>query len=186
MRFSRFFLLPIVALTAAACNDNLGPTAWSDVPDTVTLYSASRANLVGKASGFDFTAPRTVVVESASEAQSFDILLKEQAGGFALVPSGVLLGTSNRAGLARVTADSLHAIRQAPTDTAAFVQTAAVPVHVGDFFVARSRRTSCVLTSGSYYAKLQIVAVNPDSGTMKMAFARNPYCGDTSLIPPGS
>ncbi len=186
MRFSRVFFLPLVVVAAAACNDNLGPTAWSDVPDTVTLYSASRANLLGKPSGFDFTAPRTVVVESASEAQSFDMLLIEQGGGFALEPSGVILGSANRAGLARVTADSLHGIRQAPSDTAAFVQSAPVPVHVGDFFVARSRRVSCVLTSGSYYAKLQVVAVNPDSGTMKMAYARNPYCGNTSLVPPGS
>ncbi len=186
MRFSRIFFLPLVVVAAAACNDNLGPTAWSDLPDTVTLYSASRANLIGKPSGFDFTAPRAVVVESASEAQSFDMMLTDQGGSFSLLPSGVVLGSANRAGLARVTADSLHAIRQAPTDTAAFVQTAPVPVHVGDFFVARSRRVSCVLTTGSYYSKLQILAVNADSGTVKLAFARNPYCGDTSLVPPGS
>ena len=35
MRFSRIFL-PIAALAMAACNSNLAPTAWSDVPDTVT------------------------------------------------------------------------------------------------------------------------------------------------------
>ncbi len=186
MRFSRIFFLPLVVLAAAACNDNTGPTAWSDVPDTVTLYSASRASLLGKASGFDFTTPRTVVVESASEAQSFDLLLADQGGNFSLIPSGVILGNANRAGLAPVTADSLHAIRQAPTDTTQFVTSHLVPIHVGDFFVARSRRVSCVLTTGSYYSKLQILAVNADSGTVKLAFARNPYCGDTSLVPPGS
>ncbi len=186
MRFSRIFLLPIVALAAAACNDNLGPTAWSDAPDTVTLYSASRANLVGKPSGFDFTTPRTVVVEAASEAQSFDMLLADQAGSFSLIPSGVILGNANRAGLSPVTADSLHAIRQAPTDTTKFVTSAAVPIHLGDFFVARSRRVTCVLTTGSYYAKFQVIVVNPDSGLVRVAIARNPYCGDTSLVPPGS
>ncbi len=185
MRFSKIFL-PVVVLAAAACNDNLGPTAWSDVPDTVTLYSASRANLVGKPSGFDFSAPRSVVLESATEAGAFDMALTEQSGAFQLVPSGVVLGTYNRAGIAHVTADSLHAIRKAPSDTAQFTTNAPVPVHVGDFLVIRSRRVSCVLTTGSYYAKLQIVAVNPDSGTMKMAYARNPYCGDQSLVPPGS
>jgi len=185
VRFARVFFLPLV-VAAAACNDNTGPVAWSDLPDTVTLYSASRANLLGQPSGFDFTVPRTVVVESASEAQNFDFLLADQAGTFSLIPSGKVLGSANRAGLARVTADSLHAIRKAPSDTAAFVQSAAVPIHVGDFFVARSRRVSCVLTTGSYYAKLQIVAVSPDSGTVHMAVARNPYCGDTSLVPPGS
>ena len=185
MRFSRFFL-PVVALTVAACSDNLGPTAWSDLPDTVTLYSASRADLTGLRSGFDFTAPRSVVVESASETQSFDMLLMEQSGGFALTPSGAVLGTSNRAGIAAVTADSLREIRKAPSDTAAFQQNAPVPVQPGQFFVVRSRRVSCVLTTGSYYAKLQIVSVDPVGGTLRFAYARNPYCGDSSLVPPGS
>lgn len=186
MRFSRIFFLPLVVVAAAACNDNLAPTAWSDLPDTVTLYSASRASLLGKPSGFDFTAPRSVVVESASEAQNFDMVLVDQGGTFSFLPSSILLGSYNRAGLAPVIADSLHAIRQAPTDTLQFVTRAAVPIHIGDFFVARSRRVSCVLTTGSYYSKLQIVAVSRDSGTVRMAVARNPYCGDTSLVPPGS
>lgn len=186
MRISGIFFLPLVVVAAAACNDNLGPVAWSDVPDTVTLYSASRASLVGKPSGFDFSAPRTVVLESATESGAFDMAFKDQGGGFALIPSGVVLGTYNRAGIATVTADSLRAIRQAPSDTARFTTNASVAVHVGDFFVIRSRRVSCTLTTGSYYAKLQVLAVNADSGTMKMAYARNPYCGDQSLVPPGS
>ncbi len=185
MRISRIFL-PIVVLAVAACNDNLGPTAWSDVPDTVTLYSASRASLIGQPSGFDFSIPRSVVLESATESGNFDMALTDQGGAFTLIPSGVVLGTYNRAGIATVKADSLHAIRQAPSDTAQFTTNTAVPIHVGDFLVIRSRRVSCVLTTGSYYAKLQVVAVNPDSGTMKMAYARNPYCGDQSLVPPGS
>ncbi len=186
MRIARILLLPIVALTAAACNDNLGPTAWSDLPDTVTLYSAARTNLMGQPSGYDFTVPRAVVVESAGEVQNFDFLLTDQAGAFSLIPSGKVLGNANRAGLAPVTADSLRGIRQAPTDTMQFVTSAPVPIHAGDFFVARSRRTSCYLTTGSYYAKFEVMTLNPDSGTVKLAIARNPYCGETSLIPPGS
>ncbi len=185
MRFSRIFL-PLAVLAIAACNDSTSPTAWSDLPDTVTLYSASRTNLIGRPSGFDFTTPRSVVVESATEAQGFDMLLTDQSGAFSLVPSGAVLANSNRAGIAPVIADSLHAIRQAPTDTAQFKQNVAVPVHPGDFFVVRSRRVTCILTTGSYYAKLQILSVNPDSGTLRFAYARNPYCGDTSLVPPGS
>jgi len=185
VRFSRIFL-PIAALAMAACNSNLAPTAWSDVPDTVTLYSASRANLATKPSGFDFSVPVAVAVEGATLAESFDIVLLDQGAGLALVPSGALLGNANHAGIAPVMADSLHGIRQAPSDTTQFIQNAPVPIQAGDFFVVRSRRVSCVLTSGSYYAKLQIVAVNPDSGTMRMAYARNPYCGDNTLVPPGS
>ncbi len=53
MRFSRIFFLPLVVVAAAACNDTTGTVAWSDVPDTVTLYSASRADLLGHPSAFD-------------------------------------------------------------------------------------------------------------------------------------
>ncbi len=186
MRFSRIFFLPLVVVAAAACNDTTGTIAWSDAPDTVTLYSASRADLLGHPSAFDFTIPSTIVLESATAGSSYDMVLVDQAGAFSLLPSTILLGTYNRAGLAPVIADSLHAIRQAPTDTTQFVTRSPVPIHLGDFFVVRSRQTTCTLTTGSFYGKFQVVAVKPDSGTVRLAIARNPYCGDTSLVPPGS
>ncbi len=184
MRVSRIFL-PIAALAVAACNDNLGPLQWSDVPDTVTLYSASRPALTGLESGFDFTGPRPVVLESSSTGQSFDVVLTDQNGAFSLLPSGALLGAVTRAGIASVTADSLKAIQKAPTDTAAYQQKAPVRMTPGSFFVVRSRRVSCLLTTGSYYAKLQVISVDPAAGTMKFAYVRNPSCGDQTLIPPG-
>ncbi len=185
MRVVRFFL-PIAALAVAACNDNLGPLQWSDVPDTVTLYSASRPALVGQVSAFDFTGPRPVVLESSTTGQSFDVVLTDQGGTFSLLPSGALLGQATRAGIATVTADSLKAIRNAPSDTAAYKQNVPVPMVIGKFYVVRSRRVSCLLTTGSYYAKLQVLSFNPDSGSMKFAYVRNPSCGDQTLVPPGS
>ncbi len=184
MRVSRIFL-PIAALAVAACNDNLGPLQWSDVPDTVTLYSASRPELTGQVSAFDFTAPRPVVLESSNTGQSFDVALTDQNGTFSLLPSGALLGQVNRAGIASVTADSLKAIQKAVTDTAAYQQKQPVTMTPGSFFIVRSRRVSCVLTTGSYYAKLKVISVDPVAGTMKFAYVRNPSCGDQSLIPPG-
>ncbi|HEX9108674.1 MAG TPA: hypothetical protein VF832_15625 [Longimicrobiales bacterium] len=184
MRVSRIFL-PIAALAVAACNDNLGPLQWSDVPDTVTLYSASRAALTGQVSSFDFTAPRPVILESSGTGQSFDVVLTDQNGAFSLLPSGALLGQTNRAGIAAVSADSLKGIRKAVTDTGAYQQKLPVPVRPGSFLIVRSRRVSCVLTTGSYYAKLQVISVDPAAGTMKFAFVRNPSCGDQTLIPPG-
>jgi hypothetical protein len=185
VRVSRIFL-PIAALAVAACNDNLGPVQWSDVPDTVTLFSASRPALTGQASSFDFTGPRPVVLESSNTGQSFDVVLTDQNGTFSLLPSGALLGQANRAGIASVSADSLKGIRQAPSDTAAFQQRAAVVMTPGRFFVIRSRRVSCLLSTGSFYAKLQVISVDPVAGTMRFAYVRNPSCGDQSLVPPGS
>jgi len=179
-------LLPIAALAVAACNDNLGPVQWSDVPDTVTLFSASRPSLTGQASGFDFTGPRPVALESSSTGQSFDVVLTDQNGAFSLLPSGALLGQANRAGIALVAGvDSLKAIQKAVSDTAAYQQKLPVALTPGSFFIVRSRRVSCVLTTGSFYAKMEIISVDPVAGTMKFAYVRNPSCGDQNLIPPG-
>jgi hypothetical protein len=193
VRVSRFLLLSgllggasVVALLPAGCNSNTGVAVWSDIPDTVTLYSASRAQYTGKPSGMDFTAPAPVVVESATEAQSFDVVVAEQNGAFVLVPSGYVLGQANRAGIATTAFTELSALRQAPTDTAAYTQFAPVPVQLGIVYVVRSRRTSCLLTSGSYYAKIQVLSEDAVLGTLRLAYVQDPYCGNQSLVPPGS
>ena len=179
-------ILPIAALAVAACNDNLGPVDWSDVPDTVTLFSASRPALTGQVSGFDFTAPRPVALESSSTGQSFDVALTDQNGTFSLLPSGALLGQANRAGIALVAGvDSLKQIQKAVTDTSAYQQNLPVAMRPGSFFIVRSRRVSCVLTTGSFYAKMEVISVDSVAGTMKFAYVRNPSCGDQTLIPPG-
>ncbi len=183
-------LLPLLtlvtALAAVGCNDTTGLNNWDATPDTVTLYSASRAELSGLQSGFDFTSPRAVIVESVSTAEGFDFVVTDQGGSFLLMPSGALLAQSNRAGLAKVPATDLTSIRQAPSDTAAFEQKVAVPVQPGDFLVVRSRRVSCLLSTASYYAKMQVLAVDPVGGTLRFAYARNPFCSNQSLVPPGS
>jgi hypothetical protein len=84
-----------------------------------------------------------------------------------------------------VTASSLAAIAEAPKDTAAYQQLAPLQVQPGDLLVARSRRVNCIYTTGSYYAKLQVISTNPTAGTLTFAFVRNPYCSNQSLIPPG-
>lgn len=185
MRIFRIFLPALLVISAAACNDTLGPTNWDATPDTVTLYSASRPELTGYHSGFDFTTPGAVTVESVGAASAFDILLTEQSGHFALAPAGALTGQSNRAGLARVSASSLAAVAEAPKDTAAYQQLAPIQVQSGDLFVVRSRRVNCIYTTGSYYAKLQVISTDPTAGTLKFAYVRNPYCSNQSLIPPG-
>lgn len=186
MRISRF-LLPILTLVVAAgCNDTTGLNDWNATPDTVTLYSASRPQLSGLQSGYDITAPRPVIVESVSTGQAFDFLVTDVNGAFSLIPSGALTAQNNKAGLARVSATTLESIRSAPSDTSQFQQKAPVAVNPGDFLVVRSRRVSCLISSGSYYAKMHVLTVDPAAGTLKFEFVRNPFCTNQSLVPPGS
>jgi hypothetical protein len=138
--------VPIAALAVAACNDTTGPLQWSDVPDTVTLYSASRGSLTGKPLAFDFTGPFSVVLESSSTGSSYDVVLTDQNGAFSLLPSSVLVGSATRAGIASIKADSLKAIRSAPSDTSLFQQKAPVAMVPGSFYVVRSRRVTCSTT----------------------------------------
>jgi hypothetical protein len=124
-----------------------------------------------------------VVIEQLTQGSGFDVALTEPGGLFALTPSAVLLGLPTRAGVATTMASTLDAVTSAPSDTAAFVQTRSVPLQVGTIYVIRSRRVNCILGTGSYYAKMQVVATDSVQGTVRMALVANPNCGDRSLVP---
>lgn len=184
MRASACVVLIVAAALAGGCNDNSLLTSWNGTPDTVTLISASRPQDTGLGSGLDITLVRPVVIEQLGQGSAFDVALTEPVdSGFSLTPSTVLLGQVTRAGIVPTLASTLDAITSAPSDTAVYVQTRSVPVHVGDIVIVRSRRTSCLLTTGSYYAKVQVLATDSSAGTVRMAVVANPNCGDQSLVP---
>ena len=77
----------------------------------------------------------------------------------------------SRAGIARVDADSLGAIREAPSDTARF-SAAAVAIEPGAFYVLRTRRDACLgFGAGVRYAKLHALALDAVAGTYRFAVA---------------
>ncbi len=186
MRVSLWTLALAAVGALTACSDNTGTIAWAASPDTVTLISASRPDASGLGSGFDIVSRLPVVIEALGASGAYDFAITEQNNAFQLTPPGVLLGVSNRAGIATTTATDITAVRSAPSDTAAFVQLRSVPVQVGPVYVIRSRRVSCILTTGSYYAKMQVISVDPAAGVVKFQVVENPNCGDQALVPPGS
>ncbi len=186
MRVSLWILALAAVGTLAACNDNTGPITWAASPDTVTLVSASRSDFSGLGSGFDITSRLPIVIERLGQANGYDFAITDQNGTFNFTPAGVFLGTSNRAGIATTNATDLTAVRSAPSDTSAYVQLHPVPIQIGPVYVVRSRRVSCLLTTGSYYAKMQALSVDPATGLVKFQIVENPNCGDQALVPPGS
>jgi hypothetical protein len=183
VRFLRYFIL-VVAATQAACEDPYGPRFWAAVPDTVELYSLSRAEFVGRPSAFDFVSLFSVPVEAPGVTGSWDVALVDEPGGLALVPAGAFAGFTSRAAIATMGPGQLVDVTEAPRDTAAYRLTA-VTIQPNVVYVIRSRRGDCGFgSSGFRYAKVRAVTIDRAAGRLAFEYVRNPYCNDRSLVPP--
>lgn len=175
-------LIVTAAALSAACNDTLGVQPWNDVPDTTTLYTASRIDLMGQPSAYDFANLTPVRVEASGAADNWDVVVTG-TGQLQLTPAGAFEGQTSRAGIATISGTSFADLKDAPSDTAAY---SANPVNVtaGGVYVIRSRRVACSFTTDVYYAKVTAVTVDATRGLVTFAFVRNPYCGNRSFVPP--
>jgi hypothetical protein len=170
----------------AACGDDpLAPQDWVASPNSVTLFSASRGELVGLPSAFDVVSGIRTTLESPGATGQWDVVLAEENGALVLVPAVAFDGISSRARVAFLADQDFATLMRAPGDTALF-SAEPVPVILGGVYVLRSRRTSCqFFGSGSLYAKIEVVEVDADAGNMTFRSVRNPNCGDRDLVPPG-
>lgn len=182
------FFVSIFALLLAACDDGLGPLPWAAIPDTLTIFSVSREELLGRPSALDISSQivRTVVVESAAEAGTWDIALAELDGEFVMLPASVIPGLDQRVGIATMTETTLPDVREAPGDTARYATRRPVPIEIGTVYVIRSRREACGAFGGTgvRYAKMKALALDAMAGSFRFEVVRNPYCNDRRLIPP--
>lgn len=185
MRPLRIAIPCLVAATAlAGCGDDFDFGAWSAVPDTTVIYSASRPELIRQPSAYDVVNLVRVAIEGGGATGNWDFALLERDGSFVMAPERVLTGSDSRAGIALSSETMLDAVREAPGDTASFTREA-VPIQEGAIYIMRSRRASCfTFGTGVYYAKLKALEVDPASGTFRFAIVRNPNCNDRALIPP--
>jgi hypothetical protein len=176
-------LIPLVALVAA-CSDPFGNRPWDPSPVTLALYSAARTEYVGLSSAVDLT-PQTVFavsVDAPGATGSWDFALTEVNGVLHLVPAGTFTGLASRARISVVEGIPIEDVVRAPRDTLLYTADP-VPLRTDVVYVVRSRRSSCGLTTGHRYAKMQAEAVDEDRGTARLAIVRNPYCDDRALVP---
>lgn len=183
--FRSLSLLLLLPAVLGACGDDpLAPGDWIAVTDSVTLYSVSRPELVGLPSAFDFINGIRLPVEDPGASGQWDLALAEQNGELVFAPAVAFEGMSSRARIARLEGQPFETLVRAPGDTLRYTA-APLRVEVGGVYVMRSRRASCqFFGTGSYFAKLEVVRVDPIGGTVTFRAIRNPNCGDRDLVPP--
>jgi hypothetical protein len=181
--------LRLVAVAAvvvvAACDDPFGPQPWNPTPETLTLYSASRAEYTGLVSALDLASdPVSVVaIEAPGATGQWDVVLVDGPGGLALAPVGLFSAGTSRAAIAVIENRAFIDVDEAPRDEAAYSQEP-VPLRANVVYVIRSRRSSCGFTTGVRYAKMQPVEIDQERGIYRFAVVRNPFCDDRALVPP--
>jgi len=178
-------LLLGLALVAAGCDDEFGPQVWVDLPDTVTIYSLARPELLGLPGAYDIVNRGAVRIEQPGMSVSWDLALSEEGGQFVLLPSGVLPDNPSPAALAHMPGADFKTLDAAPKrEDSRWVDSLAVPLTVGEVYVVRSRPVSCIYVTGSYFAKMRAVSVDPVVGSVTLELITNPYCNDRALVPP--
>jgi len=176
-------VLPLVG----ACGDPFGPLSWDATPDTVTIWSASRPDLVGRPSGFDFAltgAP--VYIEVPTATNSWDVVLIDSGGQLALAPASYFSGQGIRSGIAVRPNSALEAVTRAPSDSSSYVH-APVALVTGAVYVIRTRTDVCEsgYSTGTRYSKIRPVTIDEQAGSFTFELVRNPYCSNRDFIPPG-
>lgn len=180
--------LPLLALAllSAACDDPFANPAWSDRPDTLTVYSGMRAEYAGMPSAVNLTGNflTLVAIDDLGAATEWDFMLGEEGGALLWVPQSVVPGLEDsRSSIAETDATTLDAVSRAPSGSDAYTKEP-VALEEGAIYVLRSRRSSTCYTRGSNYAKMEVIALDPVLGTAQVAIVRNPYCDDRDLVPP--
>lgn len=179
-------LIPLVVLVAA-CSDPFGPRTWNPTPTMLTLYSAARAEYTGLVSAVDLSPEPVfaVSIEAPGATGNWDFALTEQNGALTLVPAGAFIEITSRARIAVIEDMDMDAVVQAPRDTLLYT---AGPVLLRSdvVYVIRSRRSTCGLTTGHRYAKMEAAEIDAARGIVRLAIVRNPFCDDRALVPPAS
>lgn len=180
----RFLLILILAASSAACDDDLGLEPWNATPDTVSLFSLSRPDLIGLPSGYDFVGRRQIELEAPGSAGSWDVALGGTASQLVLIPAASFQGQgTSRAAIATITSQSFSALLEAPDDTSRY-STEPVPITTGGVYVIRTRRAACGFSTAVRFGKIHAVNVDPALGKATFAVVVNPYCNDRSFVPP--
>jgi hypothetical protein len=172
-----------VAVGVTACGDDPFAFNWSDVPDTVLLYSLARPEL-NLESGFAFRSGARIRVEAPGATGTWDAAVGTLDGQIVLLPPGALNVVST-ARIAEIEGLALEDVREAPGDTMVYVADEPVPVRHGVIYVVKTNRSTGSFGSRCvYYAKMEAVDIDPAGGTLRFRYVTNPVCNSLDLVPP--
>lgn len=172
----------VVGTWLAACDDNLLEPRWASDIDTVQLFTLARPEL-NLPSAFSFNDRRTHRVEGVGATGNWDLALDTREGGLVFMPPGALSITS-RAGISVREGVTFEEVREAPTDTAEYSTAEPVPVEVSTVYAVRTHQIAgsfgrrCV-----FFAKMEVVEIDAEVGTVMFRYEANPVCNDPRLVP---
>jgi hypothetical protein len=178
----RFSFILLAAISTAACDEELGLQEWDATPDTVSLYSLSRTDLLGLPSAYDFSNQRVVEVEAPGAGGNWDFALAGTTQ-LELIPAPAFEGqASARAAIAPITGQTFESLMEAPSDTSKFTRQP-VPITVGAVYAIRTRRVACGFSTSVHYGKIKVLTADPVKGSASFSVVVNPFCNDRSFEP---
>lgn len=178
MRRNLIILAVGLSFGASACSDSQLPEAiYENRVDTVTVYALD-GTPVNTRSGYDLVGRNSVRTDLSG---TFDFAFNiDTAGRALLLPAGALDIATN-AGFAGTTG-TFADVRVAPA--VEYTTDEGWPIIPGDVVAARSRLVSCsALGNLSYYAKIGIIAIDPNERRLTFEVLSNINCGYRSLEP---
>jgi hypothetical protein len=179
---SLLFLLVVPALTA--CDDDFYTVHWEESPDTAIIYSLARPEL-NLYSGFDFLGRTGVKIESPQAVGKWDMALDTRGGDLVFLPPRAIGVRDSDAALVQMGDMAFEDLKRAPRDTTLYVSDKAVPIHVGELYVIRSRKSAGSYGSAcSYFGKFVPLAKDIEGGSVTIMFDMSPVCNNRKLIPP--
>ena len=173
------------AAATAACGDPfaIGPANFANVVDTVTLYAVNGTSL-SQPSAFLLATKRTYRLGVDALPYNFDFLYRvgetagpELAPFYAVAPSTSTTATGKAGFL--VTDQDFDEI--AVAEQSGYVTDSALALTVGQVFYYRSGIPNGCFLAIPYYAKVQVISIDPEnrSVTLKMLVDNN--CGYRGL-----
>ena len=179
MRHNLFILAFGLTLGALACSDSQLPEAINlNTVDTVTLYALD-GTPVNTRSAYNIVGRASVRTDLSS---NFDFAFNiDTAGRALLLPAGALeMGTE--AGFQGTTGITFTELRLAPGGN--YASGEGFPIIPGDVVAARSRFISCPAVGNlPYYAKIGVIAIDPNQRRITFEILTNANCGYRSLEP---
>ena len=169
----------------SGCGDDPFAVQWFAAPETALIYSLARPEL-NLPSAFSFNPRGPLQVETPGASGNWDIVLDTQESALVLLTPRAL-GIDSRARIAPLEGLDFDDVREAPSDSSAYVLDAPVMLKTGTIYVVQTRQVTaqfgqiCV-----FYAKLEAITVDVEEGLLEFVYDTNPFCNDRRLDPPDS
>lgn len=166
------------ALPLAACDDPFGSNRPLPVEPTTVSLSDFRTGSLGAATAFQLSDSRAVL---PSQTSDWDFVFWATEGGDPQFrPRDMIASGASNAGLAPVEV-SFSSLEEAPAS--GYRTDQPVPADSGAVYAVRSRQDPRLGLTCRRYAKIEVISVDADAGSVTFRHLVNPNCEARNLLP---